>query len=175
MSKFSSKEKLQIVKQYFDGVDGGKRIAKSLGIHSSIIYQWIKQYEAFGEKAFEKRYTTYSLQYKLDVLNYMEKQGTSMRETAAIFNIPSHEIIRRWRVAYDSNGVDALRSKKKGRPAMKNKKAKIQPKQDQVLAEGSIEALQAENERLRMENDYLKKLNALVQKKNKSQIKTERK
>ncbi|WP_090695859.1 IS3 family transposase [Bacillus sp. 166amftsu] len=161
MSKFSSKEKLQIVKQYFDGVDGGKRIAKSLGIHSSIIYQWIKQYEAFGEKAFEKRYTTYSLQYKLDVLNYMEKQGTSMRETAAIFNIPSHEIIRRWRVAYDSNGVDALRSKKKGRPAMKNKKAKIQPKQDQVLAEGSIEALQAENERLRMENDYFKKVKCL--------------
>lgn len=58
----------------------------------------------------------------------------------------------------------------KGRPAMKNKKVKVP-----VLIEGFIEALQAENERLRMENDYLKKLNALVQKKNKSQIKTERK
>lgn len=55
-----------------------------------------------------------------------------------------------------------------GRPAMKNKKVKVQPKKDPVLIEGSIEALQAET-------DYLKKLNALVQKKNKSQIKTERK
>lgn len=109
MGKFSPKEKLQIVKQYFNGVDGGKRIAKSLGIHSSVIYQWVKQYEAFGEKAFEKRYTTYSLQYKLDVLNYMDTQGTSIRETAAIFNISSHEVLRRWKVAYDSNGVDALR------------------------------------------------------------------
>lgn len=39
----------------------------------------------------------------------------------------------------------------------------------------SIEALQAENERLRMENNYLKKLNALVQKKKTSQTKTKRK
>ncbi|RAT14542.1 transposase [Bacillus cereus] len=166
MGKFSPKEKIQIVKQYFNGIDGGKRLAKSLGIHSNVIYQWIKQYEAFGEKAFEQRYTTYSLQYKLDVLKYMDTQGTSIRETAAIFNISSPEIIRRWKVAYDSNGVDALRSKGKGRPAMKNKKVKVQPKKDTVLVQGSIEALQ-------VENDYLKKLNALVQKKNKSQIKTE--
>ncbi len=33
---------------------------------------------------------------------------------------------------------------------------------DQTLVEGSIEALQAEVERLKMENAYLKKLNALV-------------
>ncbi|MED3468705.1 IS3 family transposase [Bacillus sp. FSL K6-0268] len=161
MGKFSPKEKIQIVKQYFNGIDGGKRLAKSLGIHSSVIYQWIKQYEAFGEKAFEKRYTTYSLQYKLDVLKYMDTQGTSIRETAAIFNISSPEIIRRWKVAYDSNGVDALRSKRKGRPAMKNKKVKVQPKKDTVLVEGSIEALQAENELLRMENDYFKKVKCL--------------
>ena len=42
-------------------------------------------------------------------------------------------------------------------------------------AEGSIEALQAEIERLRMENAYLKKLNALVQNKEKSPNKTKRK
>ncbi|MBB3149969.1 hypothetical protein FHS16_000001, partial [Paenibacillus endophyticus] len=42
-------------------------------------------------------------------------------------------------------------------------------------AEGSVEALQAELERLRMENAYLKKLNALVQNKEKSPNKTKRK
>ncbi|MNC83820.1 hypothetical protein D3C75_1380040 [compost metagenome] len=41
--------------------------------------------------------------------------------------------------------------------------------------EGSVEALQAEIQRLRMENAYLKKLNALVQNKEKSQSKTKRK
>ena len=41
--------------------------------------------------------------------------------------------------------------------------------------EGSVEALQEELERLRMENAYLKKLNALVQSKEKLQSKTKRK
>ena len=54
-------------------------------------------------------------------------------------------------------------------------KKEIKRQQNQHLAEGSIEALQAEIERLRMENAYLKKLNALVQNKEKLQNKTKRK
>ena len=76
------------------------------------------------------------------------------------------------RIAYETEGLDALQSKKKGRPSMKKE---INKQQKQVPAEGSIEALQAELERLRMENEYLKKLNALVQNKEKSPNKTKRK
>lgn len=42
----------------------------------------------------------------------------------------------------------------------------------QIPTEGDVEALQAELEGLRMENAYLKKLNALVQNKEKSPNKT---
>ncbi len=45
----------------------------------------------------------------------------------------------------------------------------------QTQTEESVEALQAELERLRMENAYLKKLNALVQNKEKSPNKIRRK
>ena len=54
---------------------------------------------------------------------------------------------------------------------MKNENVK-QAIKNSTPAEGSVEALQAELERLRMENAYLKKLNALVQNKEKSPNKT---
>ncbi|MNR58568.1 hypothetical protein D3C85_1795990 [compost metagenome] len=57
---------------------------------------------------------------------------------------------------------------KKGRPSLKKENK-------QSVPEGSPEALQAEIERLRMENAYLKKLNALVQSKEKLRSKTKRK
>ncbi|ASL64732.1 transposase [Bacillus thuringiensis] len=168
MAKFSSKEKIQAVKRYLDGTESGKIIAKSIGVNPSVLREWIRRYESSGEKAFEKCYTFYPAQYKLDVLYYMNEHGTSIRETAALFNIPSYETLRKWKIAYETGGLDALQSKKKGRPTMKDKKIK-------PVDEGSIEALQAENERLRMENAYLKKLNALVQNKEKSPNKTKRK
>ncbi|EEK59008.1 Transposase [Bacillus cereus 172560W] len=45
----------------------------------------------------------------------------------------------------------------------------------QALAEGSVEALEASIKQLEMENEYLKKLNALVQNKEKLRNKTKRK
>ncbi|WP_257130703.1 IS3 family transposase, partial [Bacillus pseudomycoides] len=161
-AKFSSKEKIRAIRRYLEGTEGGKTIAKSIDVHPSMLYQWIKQYESLGENAFEKRYTSYSTQYKLDVLNYMNEQGTSIRETAALFNIPSYETLRKWKVAYETGGLDALQSKKKGRPSMEKKKTNTT--KDQGIVEGSIEALQAENERLRMENAYFKKVECLSSK-----------
>jgi transposase-like protein len=109
MAKFSPEEKLYAVRQYLNGDEGGKTIAKSIGVHPSMLHQWIKQYEIFGENAFEKRYTSYPALFKLDVLNYMNEQGTSIRETAAIFNIPSFETLRKWKVAYETR-VQQLRN-----------------------------------------------------------------
>ena len=48
---------------------------------------------------------------------------------------------------------------------MKGKKPDFSPKSE-------IETLQEENQRLRMENEYLKKLNALIQKREKSEKQT---
>lgn len=78
-------------------------------------------------------------------------------------------MVRRWKEIFDLKGVDFLYKKKKGGPAMENKKSKL----NNVAIE--VEALQEENERLRMEVNYLKKLKALVQKEKKLQNTSERK
>lgn len=91
MVKYSPEEKIEIVKNYLEGNVKGKTYAKSIGVHISMLHQWVKHYRTLGEVAFNKRYTSYSTQYKLDVLNFMNEQGTSVRETAAMFDIPSPE------------------------------------------------------------------------------------
>jgi transposase len=167
--KYSSEFKIQAVKTYLNGMEGGDAIAERLGISRGLFWNWVNQYRNHGENAFNKGYTNHPLQYKLDVLNFMLDNGTSINETAAIFNIPSPSTILQWSRDFEEGGIDALKPKKKGRPSMKKESKKNQP------VEGSEEALRAEIERLRMENAYLKKLNALVQEKEKLQNKTKRK
>ncbi|MDQ0202093.1 DNA-binding transcriptional MerR regulator [Neobacillus ginsengisoli] len=44
----SPEEKIQAVKEYINGNDGGKTIANSIGVHPSLLHQWIKHYEQLG-------------------------------------------------------------------------------------------------------------------------------
>ncbi len=96
----------------------------------------------------------------------MAQSGISLMDTAAIFMFPSFTTVYQWKKQFELGDLDALEPKKKGRPSMKNKNTKQDTKT--IPAEGSVEALQAELARLRMENAYFKKLNALVQNKEKS-------
>jgi transposase-like protein len=172
MAKFTAEEKLQAVARYLNGNESYREIGKSLGIDFRHIYKWAKQFEHNGVEAFIKQCTSYTQQFKLDVLNFMTENGSSLTETAAIFNIPAPSSILVWKNQLEKQGIDALQTKKKGRPSM-NKESNKQPKQ--ALAAGSVEALEARIKQLEMENEYLKKLNALVQNKEKSPNKTKRK
>lgn len=169
MAKFTAEEKLDAALRYLNGKESCREIGKSIGVGHESIVQWAKQYEYHGVQAFLKPYTNYTEQFKLDVLHYMAEHGTSLHETAAIFNIATHSTIRAWKRLFEMQGLDAFQSKKKGRPSMEKESNK---QLKQALVEGSIEALQARIKQLEMENDYLKKLNALVQAKEKSPKKT---
>jgi transposase-like protein len=173
LAKYTSEDKIRAVQTYLNGNDGGNKVAERLGVSRSQYWNWVNQYKNHGEEAFNKGYTNHSTQYKLDVLHFMQDNGTSINETAAIFNIPSPSTILQWSRHFEAEGIDALKSKKKGRPSMKKDSQKGNKRQKPV--EGSLEALQAEIDQLRMENAYLKKLNALVQNKEKSPNKTKRK
>ncbi|MFY0521610.1 IS3 family transposase, partial [Lysinibacillus sp. UGB7] len=164
MGKFTAEEKLETVLRYLNGKESYREIGKSICVDHKSIVKWVKQYEHNGVEAFSKSYTNYTQQFKLNVLNFMIEHGTSLIETAAIFKITAPTSIRVWKKQFETQGMDALQSKKKGRPSMK-KESNKQPKQTPVA--GSTEALQAEIERLRMENEYFKKVECLSSKQGK--------
>lgn len=174
MSKYTVEVKLQAVERYLTGNESYKTVAESIGATKSQVINWVKLFEAQGERGFKKGYTSYSSGFKLDVLNFMIETGASLRKTASTFNISSPSMIYRWEQLLKSKGLDALEPKKKGRPSMKKETKKIDS-QKSISADGSVEALQAKIERLEMENAYLKKLNALVQMQEKLQTKSKRK
>ena len=174
MSKYTVEVKLQAAKRYLTGRESYKTIAESIGTAKSLVITWVKLFEAQGENGFKKSYTSYSVGFKLDVLNFMNETGASLRETASTFNITSPSTVYRWEQLLKSKGLDALEPKKKGRPSMKKEEKKVES-QKVIPAEGSVDALQAKIEHLEMENAYLKKLNALVQSQEKLQTKSKRK
>ena len=117
------------------------------------------------EGLFKKSYTNYSAQFKLDVLNYMNDTWDVYQMKQLRFLIfLLHAMIRKWRIHFETQGVDALESKKKGRPSMKKENKK---KQKQTPTEGSIEALQAEIEHLTNGECVFKKVECLSSKQGK--------
>jgi transposase len=169
MGKYLLETKLAAVHAYLNHVGFYKDIALEYKVDPTMLVVWVALFREHGLAGFEESYTNYSIEFKMDVLNYMNETGASTREASAVFNIPSPSTVWKWQNIFETQGIDALQPKKKGRPSMKEEPEK------NTSIKGSDEELRAENERLRMENAYLKKLHALIQEKEKSQYKKKRK
>lgn len=162
MAKYSDDLKLKVVKEYQDGYLGIRSIAKKHGINSkSEVGRWIQLYEKFGVDGLisKKHKQTYSVQFKLDVLSFVERTGSSEMETALQFGLKHPSLIAKWKKVFREGGAEAM-DRTKGRPSMsdtsKNKKNK-QIKEKEMTYEQKLER---ENELLRLEVEYLKKLRA---------------
>lgn len=166
MTKFRSELKLEIAKRYLHGFISYRDLALETGVDDSSIRYWVKLYQHHGDQAFAFPYTNYSAAFKLEVIQFIERTGYSIREASAMYHIPDSSMVRRWREKWRKDGHDAFLIFEKGSKAM-SKKTNNENK--------SMESIKKENERLRAENAYLKKLSALVQEKEKSAQKKKRK
>ena len=164
---YSTELKLEIVERYLKGGIGVKRLADEYHVNKCDIQKWKAAYVEHGVAGLCTTHGTYSGDFKVEVVEYMHKNGASMRQTAAHFNIPSLKSVSDWERIYYEKGKEALYEERRGRASKmgtKKKKKNISPIQQN-------EDLLAEVQRLRMENEYLKKLNALVQEREKSKNK----
>lgn len=158
MAKYDLYFKLAVVKAYLAGEGGYEALAKRFGLSDkNIVKKWIKIYEALGESALEQKKSDkmYSVQFKLDILNYKLRTGESYLNVALKFGMHEPSVIAAWMSIWQKEGIPGL-SKAKGRPTM-SKKPKQNKKDKELTREQQLER---ENELLRAENAYLKKLRA---------------
>lgn len=160
MSKYSNEFKLEIVKYCVEDHHSTNGAAKKFGMPSSTpLKEWIKKYKEHGPEGLIKRQkSSYSGEFKENVIKYMHSNHLSATETAVHFRLQTN-IVLKWERIYYEKGPQSLYKERRGRPRkMSTKKDK-----DKNKNINKNEDLLEEVQRLRMENEYLKKLNALVQ------------
>jgi transposase len=165
---YSNELKLEIVQRYLKGDISLKDLAEKYHVGKSDIQKWKAAYIEHGIAGLTTTHGTYTGDFKVAVVEYMHTTGASMRQTAAHFNIPSMKSVNDWERIYYEEGKEALYEERRGRAHKMGTKKPRKPKNDVQTNEDLL----AEVQRLRMENEYLKKLNALVQEREKSGKKT---
>ncbi|MFL6557130.1 MAG: helix-turn-helix domain-containing protein [Bacillus sp. (in: firmicutes)] len=152
-----------VVKEYQQGKLSYDHLAKKHKMKcSSPIKRWVKIFEKFGmDGLMRKKYKeTYSVQFKLDVISFMKRTGSSETETALQFGLNNPPMITSWKKAFFEGGTEAL-DRAKGRPPMSDKAKSSKSKKTVEEKEMTYEQkLERENELLRLEVEYLKKLRA---------------
>ena len=162
---YSSELKLKVVQRYLQGNMSIRSVAEEFCVDQSDVRKWKDAYLQHGAAGLCTTHGTYTGDFKVAVVEYMHNTGASTRQTAAYFNIPSFTTVSKWERIYYELGKEGLYIENRGRPGKmkETKKNKVEKKNLE-----SNEDLLAEVQRLRMENAYLKKLNALIQEREKS-------
>ena len=104
-SKYSKELKLSIVKRYFAGEGSTVSLSREIGTYDTVVNEWIKLYQAFGENAFDesKSNASYTKEFKeIVVLAYLNGEG-SYRDLAIKYHISSSSPIKKWVKDYNSH------------------------------------------------------------------------
>jgi transposase len=163
MSKYTAQFKQKVIKYYLSGSAGYRLTGERYGVGVSAVRQWVAAYRHHGLASTKAKYSVYTADFKMSVLQHMARHGLSYGETAAQFDIRNRGAIAMWERAYNLGGLAALTNRKRGRrPAMDKKPTLLVTTHQEAGVKPSYAQLEEELAYLRMENAYLKKLDALI-------------
>jgi transposase len=163
MAKYDEKFKIAVVQEYLAGGTGYKALAVKFGILHSQVKRWVDFYRQRGENGLIKKFSHYSAEFKLSVLQHMWRDELSFTQTAALFDLRGGPAVASsWERNYHKGGITALAPKPRGRPKSMKPPEPPKPSGEQPVQAKTLQELQRENEYLRAEVAYLKKLDALV-------------
>jgi len=124
--RYNYEFKLRCVEEVLKNHQSLRGTAKENGIGLTSLKDWIRCYLKFGKEGLFpiQKYTYYSVDFKLKVLQSIESKSLSLNQACLTFNIPTSSIIRRWQRKYAEEGLAGLKPKPKGRPPSMNFKKK---------------------------------------------------
>lgn len=177
------KEICRLYKEEFLGYD---KISKIFKVSETTIKHIIKCCEKHGEESLRHpaKQKDFSAEFKMMIINKVY-EGESKASLAIKYSLAGSGIIVSWMHKYEEFGYNGLVSKHKGRPK-KNMNQKVEderivcdmssPLTDFERAEfeelkKKYETLKKAKEQTDMENNVLKKLDALIQKRQKKEEK----
>ena len=166
MKKYSLEFKLKVVTAYLTGVGSYSSLAKKYDIPSKTrIEEWVATYKAFGIEGLKskEKNTTYSLEFKQNVVECYLTTKTSYQDLAISFGINNPNLIGSWVRKFRKDGTDSLSGKKGRPPKMKSNKKQSEKIKEIQIDEQSAYVKQLEKEllHLKIENAYLKELRRL--------------
>lgn len=153
--KYSKEFKLECIQKYKNGeyIKDPPGV-KHKGFHKQV-RKWVIIYDSLGEIGLEHGRPTLSIEQRIELIKRVE-DGESYNSVALSVGIQDN-LLAKWHKIYRQDGINGLKSLKRGKKTMTNKL----PKKDKSKSE--LEQLKEELEYLKAENAYLKKLNTLVQ------------
>lgn len=160
MRKYADELKLKAVLAYINGEGSLKNISAIYEVGMTSLRGWVAAYREHGLLGLEnrrKKRRTFSLEFKLHVIQRMEREGLSARQIAALYDLRKCSAVVQWKRSIEEN---SRKQKVKYELKKRNHMVKPEPKnKDGCLTK---EQLIKEINKLRAENAYLKKLEALA-------------
>lgn len=155
---FSVEIKKKVILEYLEGKPQSLLMKKYSIKGSATIYQWLNHFKMFGMQGLENNLekTYYSYSFKMKVIQWRSAHRACFPVTAQHFRLKNPVTIWDW----EKKLLQGRLKNSRGRPSKMTK-----PNKDNK----TLKQLQDENDFLRARVAYLEKLDALIQKKKKSQ------
>lgn len=161
MVKYSSGFKEEVAKAYLQG-KAARPVAARYGVAYKRVQRWAALYQRHGKAGLDGLHQHYSVEFRLQVLQHMEREGLSLGQATVLYGIGGNSTVSRWVRLYHANGIEALSLRPRGRPPAMTTKPLPPPSPPETESTATHKELLKENEHLRAEVAYLKKVRALV-------------
>jgi transposase len=162
-NNFNKAFKRKCVKLVLEKNFTNTEVSRKYGVSVSYLKKWVELYRKLGEESFHRKLdSSYSLNFKLKVINDINVNCLTLLEACVKYKIGSESTIFVWQQKFSKFGMEGLQKYKQKREPIIMAEIKRKKRKSTTPLTREEELLQ-ENEKLRAENDLLKKLHAFAQ------------